>query len=156
MEAMRTVLARAVVLLALALAGCAAPQPPFGATALPPLPAGQARLFFYRALEPYETAEVARIQLNGQPAGASQRGAVFFRDVAPGRYAITIIGTEPYPNQFKTVVLRPGESAYVRIDSLSAWTTCTIPPNCYPVFVVTLVAPAQAQAEMRALSFSQG
>jgi len=154
---MRAMLHRGLLVLLL-LAGCVAPGPPFGAAAgsIPPVPAGAARIFVYRALEPYETTQMASVLFNGQPAGTSANGAVFYRDVAPGQYAITIPATEPYPNQFKTVLLRPGETAYVRIESLSAWTACTEITNCYPTFVVRLVDPATALGEMRDLSLIAG
>lgn len=149
---------RRVVFVLLCLAGCAAPGPPFGAAAgaIPPVPAGMARMFIYRTLEPYETTQMANVYLNDQWVGASANGAVFYRDLRPGQYSITIPATEAYPNQFKTIVLRPGETAYVRIESLSTWTACTVIVNCYPTFVVRIVDPAEALAEMRALALSAG
>ena len=147
-------LVRCGVLVLLLLAGCVAPTPRFSAVApsIPPVAAGAARIFVYRAFEPYETRSMARVQLNGEPAGAVGNGAVFYRDVPPGQYAITILGTEAYPNQFKTVVLRPGETAFARIESLSTWSACTgNPVNCYPTFVVRMVDPATAAADMQTL-----
>ncbi len=140
-----------------ALAGCAAP-PPYGmvAATLPPVPAGAARIYVYRQNEPYETHDFATVLLNGVRAGSVGNGALFYRDVAPGPYAVTIIGTEPFPNQFKTVVLRAGETGYARIESLSAWTTCTTISDCYPTFVVRLVDPATALSEMQRLALSAG
>ncbi|HUK59863.1 MAG TPA: hypothetical protein VLV50_11590 [Stellaceae bacterium] len=138
------------------LAGCTPPGPPLGASALPPVPAGAARIFVYRQLEPYESREFARVLFNGAPAGAVGNGAVFYRDVQPGPTSITIVGTEPFPNQFKTVLLRPGETAYARIESLSAWTTCMHLSDCYPTFSVRLIDPATALGEMQALALSAG
>ncbi len=151
-------LVRCGFLVLLLLAGCAAPVPRFGAVApsIPPVAAGAARIFVYRAFEPYETREMARVQLNGEPAGAVGNGAVFYRDVPPGQYAVTILGTEAYPNQFKTVVLRPGETAFARIELLSSWSACTSIINCYPTFVVRLVDPATASADMQSLALVAG
>ncbi len=145
-------------LVLLVLAGCVAPGAQFGVASrsIPPVPADAARIFVYRLLEPYELSDMANILLNGQRAGASANGAVFYRDVRPGEYAITIPASEAYPNQFKTVLLRPGEIAYVRIESLSSWSTCTVIANCYPTFVVRLVDPAAALAEMQSLTLVAG
>jgi len=153
---MRAFLQRGFLIL-LCLAGCAQP-PPFAVTSasIPPVPAGMARMFIYRTLEPYETTEMANVYLNGQWVGASANGAVFYRDLPPGQYKITIPRTEAYPNQFKTVVLRPGQTAFVRIESLSTWTACTVIVNCYPTFIVQLMDPAQALADMRSLALRAG
>ncbi len=151
-------LVRCGFLVLLLLAGCAAPVARFGAAAptLPPVAAGAARIFVDRAVEPYETREMARVQLNGEPAGAVGNGAVFYRDVPPGQYAVTILGTEAYPNQFKNVLLRPGETAFARIESLSSWSACTNIIDCYPTFVVRLVDPATASADMQSLALVAG
>jgi hypothetical protein len=152
---MRAFLQRGILVL-LVLAGCAPLGPPLGAAQLPPVPSGLARVFFYRPLEPYEAKDMANVLMNGQGVGASANGGVFYRDVQPGQYTITVAYSETYPNQFKTVVLRPGESAYVRIDSLSSWTACTVLTNCYPTFVVRIVDPTVARGEMRSLNLIAG
>lgn len=104
----------------LALAGCA--QFPSFSEAPPPAPSqGTARIFVYRWLEPYESLEFARVDLDGHPLGYAQNGAGFFRDVAPGRHTITVVSRGRFPGQTETVTLRPDETLYVRIASLSTW-----------------------------------
>ena len=152
---MRGFLRRGLLVL-LFLYGCAVPEPPFGTVALPPVPAGMSRVFIYRTLEPYESTDIANVLMNGTWVGASANGAVFYRDVRPGQYTIAIPATEDYPNQFKTVVLRPGQTAYVRIESTSTWAVCPVTTNCYPTFFVRVMDPAAAYGEMRSLSLSAG
>ena len=154
---MRAFVQRGLLVL-LILAGCVAPGSKFGVASrsLPPPQAGMARMFVYRTLQHYETTNFANVQLNGQGAGSSANGSVFYRDLPPGQYSITISATETYPNQFKTVVLRPGETAFVRIESLSSWSACTRLTNCYPTFVVRLVDPARALGEMQSLALIAG
>jgi hypothetical protein len=166
-----SILRCAVLLLLLAIGGCAPAGPPFASVAgtIPPVPQGAARIFFYRWLEPYETAAPARAYLNGNPIGVTETGAVFYRDVAPGAYTISIQSQGVYPNQFKTVTLRPGDVAYARIGSLRSWAACGGgggggdgggggggESGCWDTFVVVLMDPVQAQAEMRDLRFIAG
>jgi Protein of unknown function (DUF2846) len=158
--------AAALALMLLGLAGCAPAGPPFASVAasVPPVPQGDARLYFYRWLEPYETVAESTVMLNGAPVAVSQTGAVFYRDVAPGRYTISVQSRGVYPNQFKTMTIGAGETAYVRIESLRAWCNDSgggtngggSATGCYDTFVVQLVDPAVALGEMRNLWFIPG
>jgi hypothetical protein len=56
--------------------------------AAPPVPAGQARIWFYRDWEPSESLNLANIDVNGSYFGAVANGGVFYRDVSPGHYHI--------------------------------------------------------------------
>jgi hypothetical protein len=105
----------------LALAGCAA-APNISETPTPrAVPQESARVFVYRWLEPYESLEFARVDLDGRPLGYAQNGAAFFRDITPGRHTITVVSRGRYPGQTATVTLTPQETLYVRIASLSTW-----------------------------------
>src|SRR5579885_3092706 len=140
----------------LAVAGCAPGGPPYASVAatIPPVPPGMARIYFYRWLEIYETTAPSVAYLNGQPVGVTETGAVFYRDVPPGQYTIAVQSEEPYPNQFKTVVLQPGQVAYARIESLRSWSSCASggdgdggggATSCRDTFVVQLIDPRVAQ-----------
>ena len=160
---------RAFLLLPLALAACARPGQPFASVAatIPPVPQGMARVFFYRWLEPYETVAPTTAYLNGKPVGVLEVGAIIYRDVAPGQYLISVRSDEPYPDQFKTVVLKPGEVVYARVESLKSWSTCGgsgggsdggggSASGCRDTFVVVIMDPALARAEIGGLLFTQG
>src|SRR3954451_18033932 len=54
-------------------------------------PPGAARIWFYRNYEPYNARSFASVALNGAAIGYAQpQGGAFYRDVAPGRYHVTI------------------------------------------------------------------
>lgn len=161
---MKATAAAALALVLLALVGCAPAGPPFASVAasVPPVPQGAARLYFYRWLEPYETVAETTVRLNGAPVAVTQTGAVLYRDVAPGVYTISVQSQGVYPNQFKTVTLSPGETGYVRIESLRSWCNDSgggkggTSEGCYDTFVVELIDPAVALGEMRNLWFIRG
>lgn len=142
------------------LAACAQTQ--LGALhgPLPPAPPGTARLVFYRPLEIYDSTAWSMIYLNGVPAGESQPGAVFYRDVAPGLYHLTAQTQGYYPNQFKTVDMRAGETFYVRINTLPK-SPCTATPEgaacgTADTFILTLVDPATGFREIQGLRLIPG
>jgi len=141
----------------LLLAGCV-PAPPGPALngPLPPPAPGTARLIFYRNLDYYGTQAMPTVYLNSQPAGISQNGAVFYRDVAPGLYTVTVAPSLPYPDQFKSVVVKPGDVFYLQI--------ATLPPTAGrfnvnqrdygDTFIVTVRDPAYGQFETQGLRLS--
>src|SRR5208282_4738647 len=128
---MRLMARRSVLFLALALAAgslssCAAGPGPYPdlqlftavEANLPPPAPGLARIYFYRALSYYDTPEGTIVYINNQAVGYSRIGTVFYRDVNPGSYFISVLSRGAYPNQFKTIQVKPGQSWYVRIESL--------------------------------------
>jgi len=140
--------------LVLLLASCAATPPgPLLSGPLPPQPPGTARLIFYRGLDYYGTQSMPTVYLNNQPTGISQNGAVFYRDVAPGVYAISIAPSLPYPNQFKTVVLKPGDVFYAQIGTLPQLDGRfnTTQRSYGDTFIVTLRDPATGAYETQGL-----
>ena len=135
------------------LGGCAGHmrEPVFASVGTTPVGADRARVYFYRAFEPYESLARPLIYLNGAPLAPSEPGAASFRDVAPGAYEISVASSGLYPNQFKQVLLRPGDTIYVRIESLRNW---------YrgfnwemDTFVVSLVGESDAQTDMAGLRY---
>jgi hypothetical protein len=69
--------------LLLIAAGCAQPTATVPVVA-PPIPSGQARVWFYRPWEPSESLNLALIDMNGSYVGAAENGSAFYRDVPPG------------------------------------------------------------------------
>ena len=96
--------------------------PPTGSVAIPPVPAGGARLWFYRDGGPRETQERPYLRLNGQIAGISEPNGVFYRDVSPGHYAVTVDSyLSTYFNQFADIDLAAGQEAFVKVLSQGQW-----------------------------------
>ena len=158
MAAMSTFAARAfsmaLLLAAIALvSACAGGGAPAGPTfqqvaaQLPLVPPARARIFFYRDYEPYESLSRPYVLLNGEVAGISEPGGVFYRDVAPGRYVVSVKSNTFYPGQEKTVDARGGETAYVKVESIKSYNSGN--SNYEPdTFAVVIVDPAQAQREI--------
>ena len=86
--------------------------------AIPPIPAGDSRLWFYRDHEPYETHQRPYLRLNGQIVGVSEPSGAFHRDAAPGHYIVTV---DSYLSsdfgQFAEIDLVARQEAFVKVLS---------------------------------------
>ena len=92
--------------------------PPTSSVTIAPIPAGDARIWFYRDGGPREAQERPYLRLNGQIAGISEPNGAFYRDVRPGHYQITVDSyLSTYVNQFAVIDLSAGEEAYVEVLS---------------------------------------
>ena len=131
--------------LLLVVAGCAEPR----ATASP-IPAGQARVWFYRPLEPYESLNLARIDMNDSYVGSVANGSAFYLDVAPGHYRIVPESFGHDFNQDRNVDLTPGQQLYVKIVSLGSWGVSVSGSKnmARDTFYAWLIPPQVAQAEI--------
>ena len=111
-------LQRCAANLLLILAGCSQ-VPPTSSVAIPPLPAGEARIWIYRNDGPYESQDRPYLRLNGQVAGIVEPNGAFYRDVPPAHYAVTVDSYGvPYPNQFAQVDLGAGQEAFIKVLSM--------------------------------------
>jgi hypothetical protein len=135
------------------LTSCAR-MPPLAdvAATLPPVPAGDTRMYFYRSFEPYESTVFSAVYLNGRRQGYSQNGAVFYRDVPAGTFHISVFSRAVVPYQFKTVTTVPGETLYVHIEPFSNWDRY----GANESFVVVLANPTDGAREVQGLSFVTG
>ena len=106
-------------LLLLAIASCA--LPPTASVAVPPLPAGEARVWFYRDLGPYDGLGTPFLRMNGAIVGVSEPGGAQYRDVAPGQYHVTVDNYLGDFNSTREVYLFPGQQSYFKIVSLKNW-----------------------------------
>ena len=86
-----------------------------------PIPAGEARIWFYRPWEPSESLNLANIDVNGSYFGSVANGGVFYRDVTPGHYHLTPQSYGQDFNQDQDVDLAPGQQVYCRVASLRSW-----------------------------------
>jgi hypothetical protein len=134
------VAALAVLTFLSACAGGGAPAgPTFAQVAaqIPAVPADRARIYFYRAYEPYESVARPDITLNGKVAGVSEPGGVFYRDVPPGD-RVAVSHDTFYPDEDKTLSLAAGSTAFVKIESIRGYDggNHTYDPDTFVVAVV--------------------
>jgi Protein of unknown function (DUF2846) len=134
--------------LLLIVAGCA--EPPVRAqvaSAAPPAPGGQARIWFYRNWLPSESLNLANIDVNGSYYGSVANGGAFYRDVPPGHYHIAPVSYNRDFNQDRDVDLAPGQQVYVKILSSQSWDgACR---NCVrDTFYAWLIPQEIAQGEI--------
>ena len=112
---------RSAVSAFLLIAASCAQLPPTGSVAIPPMPSGTARLWFYRDYEPSETLARPYVRLNEQVVGISEPGGAFYRDVAPAHYSVTVDTAGRDVNQFAEIDLAAGQQAYAKVLSLRSW-----------------------------------
>jgi hypothetical protein len=136
-----------VTALLLTAAGCAGPGAHGVPTAAPPVPAGEARIWFYRNWLPSESLNLANIEVNGSYFGSVANGGAFYRDVSPGQYHIVPVSYNHDFNQDKDVELAAGQQLYVKILSLQNWDgACR---QCLrDTFYAWLIAPEVARSEL--------
>jgi hypothetical protein len=142
--------------LLLLAAGCAEPPATAQVPAVaPPVPPGQARLWFYRPWEPSESLNLADIVVNGSYFASIENGGAFYRDVPPGQYHIAPVSFVHDPSQDANIALVPGQQVYVKIVSLQAWGSENTASRTIKrdAFWAWLIPPQQAQAE---IAFNRG
>jgi hypothetical protein len=110
MSALKTLVALAAVAV---LAGCAAEGPLHKevASAIPTIPAGMGRVYFYRPDTMFGAAITSDITFNGRIVGKSERGSFFFVDEKPGN--CTALASTEVERQV-TFTLAAGETKYVK------------------------------------------
>jgi hypothetical protein len=111
---------RPLLLLLLAMEGCAS-LPPTAAVAVPPIPAGEARVWFYRDPGPYNGTETPYIRMNEGIVAVSEPGGASYRDVPPGQYHIAVDNYLGDFNSTRDVYLYPGQQYYFKVVTLSNW-----------------------------------
>lgn len=135
----------------LLLAGCVQPAAgPAPSAVISAVPAGTARIWFYREYEPSVSRNLAEVALNGKVAGYVQPdGSAFYRDVAPGSYHVSVASGGRDTNQDKDVDLPPGQEAFVKVLGSNAWESGG-DTDVYSrdTFYVSLVPPQIARAEL--------
>jgi hypothetical protein len=82
---------------------------------------GYARIWLYRDYEPYQSLARPYVRFNGAIVAISEPGGAFYRDVAPGQYAVTVDSIGEDVNQFATVAVAAGQQVYLKIEVLGFW-----------------------------------
>jgi hypothetical protein len=98
--------------------GCGPGLSPTGAVAISPVPAQQARIWFYRDQNPNDPMGTPYLRVDGAIAAASVPGGASYRDVAAGRHQISVESYVNDGNQAKIVDLPPGAQLYARVVPL--------------------------------------
>jgi hypothetical protein len=113
---------RRIVVSVLALAAAACTQlPQTASVTVPPIPPGEARVWFYRNGGPYDGVGTPYLRMNEAIVGISEPGGASYRDVPAGPYHITVDSYGKDFNQEKDVQLAAGQELFVKIVSLRAW-----------------------------------
>ena len=104
----------------LATAACSQ-LPPTASVAVPPIPPGEARVWFYRDGGPYDGVGTPYLRMNEAIVGVSEPGGASYRDVPAGPYHITVDSYGKDFNQDQNVQLASGQELYFKIVSLRNW-----------------------------------
>jgi hypothetical protein len=107
----------------LATSACIASPPPTASIAIPPIPAGDARVWFYRPLDAYDSNGTPYIRMNDAIVAVSIPEGASYRDVPAGPYHIAVDSYLDDKNQDKDVQLAAGQELYVKVVSLRSWIT---------------------------------
>jgi hypothetical protein len=142
-------------LVLLAAVGCTPPAVT-GSVPISPVPAGAARIWFYRNDEPYAGKGRPAIAANGGYVGIAELGGVFYRDVPPGHYHISVETNGVDFNQTTNLDLAPDQEAYVKIVSNPSWVSGTLSNYERPTFYAWHIPNQLAQADVAHLAFYGG
>lgn len=112
-------------ILLLATAACVHSPPPVASVAIPPIPAGEARVWFYRPIDAYDSMATPYVRMNDQIVAISEPLGASYRDVPPGAYHITVDSYGKDFNQDKDVQLAAGQELYAKVVSLRGWVSTT-------------------------------
>jgi hypothetical protein len=136
--------------------GCAHP-PVTASVAVPPIPPGEARIWFYRDYEPYAGKGIPQVAVNANYVGQAELGGAFFRDVTPGHYHVTVETYGIDVNQAADFDLPSGQDAYVKIVSNPEWVSYGLETEIErPTFYAWLMRGDAARADIAQLAFYGG
>jgi len=117
----RPVHAAAAILL-LIMAACSQ-LPTTASVTIPPIPAGEARVWFYRPIDAYDSLNTPYIRMNDAIVAISQPAGASYRDVPAGQYHIAVDSYLNSPQQDQNVALVPAQEIFIKVVSLREWVT---------------------------------
>ena len=115
----RPVRAGAAILL-LIMAACSQ-LPTTASVTIPPIPTGEARVWFYRPVDAYDSLSTPYIRMNDAIVGIPLPNGASYRDVPTGQYHIAVDSYLDSGQQDQNVILAPGQEAYVKVVSFRSW-----------------------------------
>ena len=153
--------------LLLGTAACVHSPLPVASVTIPPIPAGEARVWFYRPIDAYDSMATPYVRMNDQIVAISEPLGASYRDVPPGQYHITVDSYGKDFNQDKDVQLAAGQELYCKVVSLRAWVDTTSSgggdaggggggDNGRNTFYVWLIPPDTARGEIARSAFYGG
>ena len=110
-----------VAIFLLATAACVQSPPPIASVTIPPIPPGDARVWFYRPIDAYDSMATPYIRMNQAIVAVSQIGGASYRDVPPGQYLVAVDSYLTAPDQTRNVYLFPGQQMYFKVVCLRNW-----------------------------------
>ena len=126
---------------------------------VPPIAPGHARIWIYRDYLPSESLNMATVRINGAVIGYAQAaGGSFYRDVPPGQYLVSVDSFGRDTNQSTNLVLTARQEAYIKIESLSSWSSYGGDRNSVQrdTFYARPIPPQLAQHEMAYIPYYGG
>jgi hypothetical protein len=111
----------AVAVIVLLVTAACSELPKTASVAIPPIPAGDARVWFYRPIDAYDSMATPFIRMNDAIVATSMPNGASYRDVPAGPYHITVDSYGKDFNQDKNVQLAAGQELFVEVVSLRSW-----------------------------------
>jgi hypothetical protein len=124
-------------------------------SAIPSIPPQQARVWFYRDLQPSGLPDVPYVRLNGAIAGTAYQGEAFYRDIPPGNYHVTVDSMVKDVNQSVDISLSGGQDAYIKVEQLDNWNQDEGEPT-FATFYARLMPLAIGRPEVQGSHFHGG
>lgn len=88
---------------------------------IPAIPAGAARVWFYRDAGPYDSQARPYLRMNDQVVAILEPRGAFYRDIPPGHYHVAVDQYGSDFNQTRDVNLGAGQQMYFKVVSNDNW-----------------------------------
>ena len=121
---------------------------------VPPIPAGEARFWFYRVFFAGDSYTMPAVSMNGQPVGYALAGTSFYRDVPAGAYLVSVETVGVGLEHSERIAALPGQDVYVQIASMPGWDTTARGTASQPTHAVMLMSPWLAARQLPATEFA--
>jgi hypothetical protein len=117
-----------------AMAWLAAAVPALAQEAVPPIPAGDARVWIMRILEPGVAPHAPMVTVDGAPMAISAQATMFYRDVPAGMHVFNVENCTGNVPSAQRLNLAPGQEVALQVTQIQD----TAPFDCIPADVFYL------------------